>query len=188
MTQVKSHNSCLSLLPFLRLKVFNLRNPLNFNWLTCWIDRRVYYKKNDLRVILSKTLSFTIGKGPQGTLQTGRGRHDWARMHNFYLGFPGSSSGKESTCKSRRREFDSLIRKIPWRRKWQPAPVFLPVKSHRQGSLVGYSPRSCKGLDMIEWPNNKLLFSSQSYPTMKEKKLQSNLFSNFSVVLGTTEN
>ena len=30
--------------------------------------------------------------------------------------------------------------KIPWRRKWQPTPVFLPGKSHGQGSLVGYSP------------------------------------------------
>ena len=30
--------------------------------------------------------------------------------------------------------------RIPWRRKWQPTPVFLPGKSHRQRSLVGYSP------------------------------------------------
>ena len=33
-----------------------------------------------------------------------------------------------------------LVRKIPWRRKWQPTPVFLPGKSHGQRSLVGYSP------------------------------------------------
>ena len=31
------------------------------------------------------------------------------------------------------------VRKIPWRRKWQPTPVFLPGKSHKQRSLVGYS-------------------------------------------------
>ena len=29
---------------------------------------------------------------------------------------------------------------IPWRREWQPIPVFLPEKSHGQRSLVGYSP------------------------------------------------
>ena len=29
--------------------------------------------------------------------------------------------------------------RFPWRRKWQPTPVFLPGKSHGQGSLVGYS-------------------------------------------------
>ena len=32
------------------------------------------------------------------------------------------------------------VRKIPWRRKWQPTPVFLPGKFHRQRSLVGYGP------------------------------------------------
>ena len=30
--------------------------------------------------------------------------------------------------------------KIPWRRKWQPTPVFLPGESHGQRSLVAYSP------------------------------------------------
>ena len=35
----------------------------------------------------------------------------------------------------------SLVGKIPWRRKWWPTPVFLPEKSRRQRSLVGYSPR-----------------------------------------------
>ena len=38
----------------------------------------------------------------------------------------------------------SLSQKIPWRRKWQPTPVFLPGKSHGQRSLVGYSPWGCK--------------------------------------------
>ena len=36
------------------------------------------------------------------------------------------------------------VRKISWRRKWQPTPVFLPGKSHGQRSLVGYSPRGRK--------------------------------------------
>ena len=35
---------------------------------------------------------------------------------------------------------DPCVRKIPWRRKWQPTPVFLPGKSYGQRSLVGYSP------------------------------------------------
>ena len=34
--------------------------------------------------------------------------------------------------------------KIPWSRKWQTAPVFLPGKFHGQRSLVGYSQWSCK--------------------------------------------
>ena len=34
---------------------------------------------------------------------------------------------------------DPWVEKIPWRRKWQPTPVFLPGKSHGQRSLVGYT-------------------------------------------------
>ena len=35
--------------------------------------------------------------------------------------------------------FDLWVRKIIWRRKWQPILVFLPGKSHGQRSLAGYS-------------------------------------------------
>ena len=46
--------------------------------------------------------------------------------------------------------FDPWVRKIPWRRKWQPTPVFLPRKSHGQRSLAGYSPRDGKESDTTE--------------------------------------
>ena len=36
--------------------------------------------------------------------------------------------------------FDPWVGKIPWRRAWQPTPVFLPGESHGQRSLAGYSP------------------------------------------------
>ena len=49
-------------------------------------------------------------------------------------------SDKESACLCKRRGFDPWVRKIPWRRKWQPTPVFLPGKSYGQRSLAGYSP------------------------------------------------
>ena len=45
-------------------------------------------------------------------------------------GFLGGSESKESACQCRRHGLDSWVRKIPWRRKWQPTPVFLPGKSH----------------------------------------------------------
>ena len=41
----------------------------------------------------------------------------------------------------RRRRSDSWVRKIPWRRAWQPTPVFLPGEFHGQRSLVVYSPQ-----------------------------------------------
>ena len=40
--------------------------------------------------------------------------------------------------------------RFPWRRKWQPTPVFLPRESHGESSLVGYSPWGRKGLDTTE--------------------------------------
>ena len=56
-------------------------------------------------------------------------------------------SGRESTCQWRRHGFNPWVRKILWRKKWQPTPVFLPGKSHGQRSLVGYSPWGCKESD-----------------------------------------
>ena len=46
--------------------------------------------------------------------------------------------------------FDPWVRKIPWKRKWQPTPVLLPGKSHGLRSLVGYSPWGLKELDTTE--------------------------------------
>ena len=43
--------------------------------------------------------------------------------------------------------FNHWVRKIPWRRKWQPTPVLLPGKSHGWRSLVGYSPQGHKESD-----------------------------------------
>ena len=60
-----------------------------------------------------------------------------------YLGFPDGTSCKESTYQCRwhkRCEFDPWMRKIPWRRAWQPTPVFLSGESHGQRSLASYNP------------------------------------------------
>ena len=68
-------------------------------------------------------------------------------------GSPGGASGKETTCQCRgykRCRFEPWVSKVPWRRKWQPTPVFLPGESHGQRSLAGYSPRGHKESDMTE--------------------------------------
>ena len=46
--------------------------------------------------------------------------------------------------------FDPWVRKIPWRRAWQPTPVFLPGKSYGQRNWVGYGPWGHKESDMTE--------------------------------------
>ena len=45
----------------------------------------------------------------------------------------------------------SWVRKIPWRREWQPSSVLLPGKSHGQRSLAGSRPWDGKGSDTTEW-------------------------------------
>ena len=57
-----------------------------------------------------------------------------------YMGFPGGPSGKELTWQCRRCKrcgFNPWVGKIPWRRAWQPTPVFLPGESHGLRSLAG---------------------------------------------------
>ena len=48
------------------------------------------------------------------------------------LGLPQWLDGKEATCQYRRQGFHPWVGKIPWRRRWQPTPVFLPGESHGQ--------------------------------------------------------
>ena len=66
-------------------------------------------------------------------------------------GLPKWLSGKESACQA--GGFDPWVGKIPWRRKWQPTPVFLLVKSHGERSLAGFSMGSQRvGQDWVTKP------------------------------------
>ena len=51
----------------------------------------------------------------------------------------------------RRPSFDPWLGMIPWRRAWQPTPVFLSGEPHWQRRLAGYSPWGCKESDTTEW-------------------------------------
>ena len=84
-------------------------------------------KRASLIQLLPLTITF------QGTLTS-------FYLVDIRLGLPWWLSGKEPTCQCGRHGFNPWVRKIPWRRKWQPTPVFLPTKSHGQRSLMGYSP------------------------------------------------
>ena len=64
----------------------------------------------------------------------------------YKQGFPDGS-----VClPCRRPGLDPWVRKIPWRREWQPTAVFLPGESHGQRGLEGYSPRGRRESDMTE--------------------------------------
>ena len=61
-------------------------------------------------------------------------------LSNALAIFPGGSNGKASAYYAGRPRFNPWVRKVSWRRKWQPTLVFLPGKSYGWRSLVGYSP------------------------------------------------
>ena len=66
------------------------------------------------------------------------------------IGFLRWLNGKESACHCRRHRFSPWVGKIPWSRKWQPTPVFLPRESHGQRSMVGYNPWGHKESDTTD--------------------------------------
>ena len=118
--------------------VFSLKKKKLADWLrpevTTWQLRasQRYHPKGGLSVSFVQCLHFEIEK------------------FHISQGFPGGASDKEATCQCKRHkrcEFDPWFRKIPWRRAWQPTPVFLPGESRRQRSLVGYSPQGHKESD-----------------------------------------
>ena len=87
--------------------------------------------------------------------------------------FPGGSVVKNPPAKQE-MWVQSLVRKIPWRRKWQPTLVFLPGKSHEQRTLVGYNPWSHKGVGhdlatkqqhICKGFNNKYIIPKKKKPT-----------------------
>ena len=93
--------------------------------------------------------------------------YDWATEHAQILSLLifwlcTWYSGKESNCQCRRckrckrREFDPWVRKIPWRSKWQPTPIFFPGRLHRQRSLASTVHGGHRESDMTEWATHTL--------------------------------
>ena len=92
-------------------------------------------------------------------------------------------SGKESACQCRRHRFDTWVRKISWRRKWQPTPVFSRGKSHGQRSLAGYHSWVCKRArhdlatkqqQQFPWFTSVTWFYFIKYPLYLSKKIKLN--------------
>ena len=90
----------------------------------------------------------------------------WSPYNHTWL--PSWHSGKESVCQCRRLKrwgFNSWVRKIPRRRKWQPTPVLLLGKPHGQRNLVGYSPwgRERVGHDWARAYNIHIMYCAYLY-------------------------
>ena len=65
---------------------------------------------------------------------------------------------RDTSAAHKRHGFGPWVGKIPWKREWQPTPVFLPGKSHGQRSLVGYSPWGAKSRTRLRMRQVMLLW------------------------------
>ena len=105
-------------------------------FLSKWWANLPFVLKGDVTSSLSGTLcQHNLEKLPG--CRTARTMNCWHISKS--VGLTGGSGIKECTCQYR-WGFDLWVRKIPWRRKWQPPPVFLPGEFHGQKSLVDYRP------------------------------------------------
>ena len=87
-------------------------------------------------------------------------------MHLIYkvlhsLRLPVRHRSKESAYKCMRQGLDPWSRKIPWRRKWQFTPEFLPGKFYGQRSMEGYVPWGYKA-DTTEWLSTQIVLWGSS--------------------------
>ena len=106
------------------------RKPPSIPWRRSWQPTPVFSPG------ISHGRKSLVGHGPRGRKRV---RHGLATKQRqtacklvmcFYHGLPWWLSGKDSVCQCRRCGLTSWVRKIPWRRKWQPIPIFLPRKFH----------------------------------------------------------
>ena len=88
-------------------------------------------------------------------------------LHPLLFALPRWLTGKESTCQC---EFHPWVGKLPWRRRWQLTPVFLPGEFRGQRSLVG--PCGHKEVDMIEHIYTSFLFPIVSNPKVSLEFIQ----------------
>ena len=112
-------------------------------------EERLTRKSECLQVDVS-----CIRKGSKKKKEVNSERTEWfairnkPKQKNTDIWRPEGSLVEESACQCRRCRFHPWVGKIPWRRKWQPTPVFLPGEFHAQRSLAGYSPWGHKKSDM----------------------------------------
>ena len=112
-----------------------------------FIGKRLKYFKN-LNVPRKKCIIFNIPPCLSPSHFSNQQADDKIECRLETRPFPRQLTGTESACQCRRHKrcgFDPWFGKIPRRKKWQPTPVFLPGKAHRQRSLTGQRPQGRRG-------------------------------------------
>ena len=99
-------------------------------------------------------------------------KHLYLQMMWHYMGFSGGSDGKESTCNAGDLGSIPELKKIPWRRAWQPTPAFLPGESpwtEEPGGLQSMGSQRV-GHDWSNWVHVEHMSTSKRYWDGRERK------------------
>ena len=94
------------------------------------------------------------------------------------LGFSGGDRGKEPICQCRRHKrcgFDPWVGKIPWRRAWQPTPVFLSGESPRIEEPGELQSMGSQSWTRLKWLSTHAPPSLNSYPFLQQTGRQTTL-------------
>ena len=123
--------------------------PWTPTFVTSWRATSWKSRWNSSRRWVTTWPNFTVLAGPQAGLgkyflERFTLKHNWASQVGLVVKNLTANAG------DMRLGFNPWVGKVPWRRAWQPTPVFLPGQFHGQRSLAGYSLCGCKESDTTE--------------------------------------
>ena len=108
-----------SILPSIR--VFSNESALHIRWPKYWSFSFSFSPSGEYSGLISFRIDCFDFLSVQGTIKLFL-KHHCSK---------GASGKKKPNCQCRRHKFHPWVRKIPWRREWQPTPVFLAGESPR---------------------------------------------------------
>ena len=117
--------------------IFAIKNIHFFNILFCNNFRLILSYRSVQRIPWYPSLRFLQGEPVLSKPGRSSVLHyfpEFAQNHFHWVGC------HPTILQCRRCGFHLWVGKIPWRKKWQSTPIFLPGKFHGQGSLASYSP------------------------------------------------
>ena len=145
-----------SILPSIR--VFYSESVLCIRWPKYWSFSFNISPSNEHPRLISFRMDWLGLLAVQGTLKSLLQYHSSKASILWVLSFLHSL-----TLTSIHDNIYSWVGKIPWRRAWQPTPVFLPGEFHGQRSLAGGSPWGCKQSDTTEQLSVRLCVHTRTH-------------------------
>ena len=98
----------------------------------------LFIKQKQIHRHCKLTYDYQREKG--GGVKQGFGVNTYTLLYVKWASQVAPAKNPAANAADMRHGFNHWVRKVSWRRKWQPTPVFLPGKSHGHKNLPGYNP------------------------------------------------